>query len=341
MAARADSRSSWLSRLIAPVSPDDFLTGYWRQQHLLCHGAADRFAGLLSWPGLNVILEQHWREPYRFRVVRGGLDLDPASFADLGGSIPRIRARDLTDHLRRGATLSFAGADEVHEPLRQLADSFERLFLGDTQINIYAGWHAAHGLDLHRDDEDVFIMQLDGPKRWLLYGLSLDGLDRTGLRRRSVPPAGAVLDEVLRPGDLLYVPEGVYHVAVPMNAPTLHLTVGVRKAGGGFRSRPAFSLPWSATQALLPPGRDFAVRLRLPAAAPADDRGGAAAFHIRCGGHTYRFPRSMQLVVERLNESLSVRMDGLVEVLAPQLDEAMVRLLVGMLVEENLVSIST
>jgi hypothetical protein len=341
MAARSHSGSSWLSRLVAPVSGDDFLSRYWRQQHLLCHGAADRFAGLLSWPGLNAILEHHWREPHRFRVVRGGRDLDPASFADLGGSVPRIRARDLTDHLRRGATLSFAGVDEVQEPLRRLADAFERQFLGDTQINIYAGWHATHGLDLHRDDEDVFVLQVDGPKRWLLYGSSADGLDLTGLRRRSEPPAGAALDEILGPGDLLYVPEGVYHVAVPMNAPTLHLTVGVRKAGAGFRSRPSFSLPWSATQELLPPGLNFAIWLRVPVAPPADDRAGAASFRVRCGGHTFRFPRSMQLVVERLNGDPTVTMDALVEALAPQLDEAMVRLLVGMLVEESLVSVST
>ena len=134
----------------------------------------------------------------------------------------------MTDQLRRGATLSFDAIDEVHEPLTQLAEQFETFFRGGTKINVYAGWRALHGLDLHRDNQEIFILQLDGPKRWLLYGLSVDDVDRSELRSRSVPPSGALLDQILRPGDLLYIPKGCYHVAVPMNEPTLHLTLGVK-----------------------------------------------------------------------------------------------------------------
>ena len=134
----------------------------------------------------------------------------------------------MIDHLRRGATLSFDAIDELHEPLTRLAETFERYFRGGTKINIYAGWRGLHGLDLHRDNQEIFILQLDGPKRWLLYGDSIDGVDRSQLRSSSEPPAGAVLDQVLQPGDLLYIPRGCYHLAVPMNEPVLHLTLGVK-----------------------------------------------------------------------------------------------------------------
>jgi len=157
-----------------------------------------------------------------------GRDLEPASYADLGGYTPRIRPKDVTDHLRRGATLSFDAIDELHEPLTRLAESFEAFFRGGTKINIYAGWRAVHGLDLHRDNQEIFILQLDGPKRWLLYGSTVDGVDRSQLGSTSVPPGGALLDQILRPGDLLYIPRGCYHLAVPMNEVTLHLTIGVK-----------------------------------------------------------------------------------------------------------------
>jgi ribosomal protein L16 Arg81 hydroxylase len=225
---RSDSKSSWLSALLAPVTADEFLSRYWRTHYLLCHGAADRFSGLLSWTALNEILNHHWRETSRFRLARQGHDLKPDSYADLTGSTPQIRARDVTDHLRRGATLSFDAIDEVHEPLTRLSESFEAFFRAGTQINIYAAFRALHGLDLHRDDQEVFILQLDGRKRWLLYGFSVDGVDRTELSRSSVPPAGALLDQILEPGDLLYIPRGCYHIAVPMNEPALHLTLGVK-----------------------------------------------------------------------------------------------------------------
>jgi ribosomal protein L16 Arg81 hydroxylase len=229
---QSDPTSSWLAALLAPVSVDEFLSRYWLKRPLLCRGAADRFSSLLSWTAFNEILEHHWRETYRFRLACQGRDLEPASYVDLGGFTPRIRAKDVTDQLRRGATLSFDAIDELHEPLTRLAESFEALFRGDTEINAYAGWRALHGLDLHRDNQEIFILQLDGRKRWLLYGFSVDGVDRSELRSRSVPPSGALLDQILRPGDLLYIPRGCYHVAVPMNEPALHLTLGVKNPRG-------------------------------------------------------------------------------------------------------------
>jgi hypothetical protein len=177
---------------------------------------------------LNEILEHHWRETYRFRLACQGRDLEPASYADLGGFTPRVRAADVTDQLRRGATLSFDAIDELHEPLTRLARSFEAFFRGGTKINIYAAFRALHGLDLHRDNQEIFILQVDGRKRWILYGSSVDGLDRTELKSRSKPPAGAEFDQILQPGDLLYIPRGRYHVALPMNEPALHLTIGVK-----------------------------------------------------------------------------------------------------------------
>jgi ribosomal protein L16 Arg81 hydroxylase len=225
---RSNSKSSWLSALLAPVSVGEFLSKYWLKQHLFCCGSAERFSALLSWAALNEILEHHWRETYRFRLACQGRDIEPAAYADLGGFTPRIRAKDVTDQLRRGATLSFDAIDEVHEPLTHLAEQFETFFRGGTKINVYAGWRALYGLDLHRDNQEIFILQLHGPKRWLLYGFSVDDVDRSELRSRSVPPAGALLDQILRPGDLLYIPRGCYHVAVPMNEPALHLTLGIK-----------------------------------------------------------------------------------------------------------------
>src|SRR5207249_3965727 len=162
----------------------------------------------LSWTALNEMLAHHWREPHRFRLARQGRDLDPATYSDVGGSNVRVRAKDVTDQLRRGATLSFDAIDELHEPLTRLSESFEAFFRSDTQINLYAAWRALHGLDLHRDDQQVFILQVDGRKRWLLYGAAVDGVDRTELDSTGVPPAGASLDQILQPGDLLYIPRG-------------------------------------------------------------------------------------------------------------------------------------
>ena len=386
-----------LSELLAPVPVDEFLSRYWLKQHLFCRGSAERFSGLLSWAALNEILEHHWRETYRFRLASQGRDLDPASYADLGGFTPRIRARDVTDHLRRGATLSFDAIDELHEPLTRLAESFETFFHGGTKINIYAAWRAVHGLDLHRDNQEIFILQLDGRKRWLLYGHSIDGVDKSALRSSSAPPEGAVLDQVVRPGDVLYIPRGCYHVAVPMNEPALHLTVGVKnprgmdlarwiaerlrasaladrdepflagaaerlgfsdelrsalvkgldadlvqqylsETGSNMKPRPSFGLPWSATPEGLPPGRDFLVTLSAHVVVNHDSAAGG--LEVRDRGRTCRFPQSMRWILEQLDARAPLVMSGLIEALDGRLDEGMVRLLVEMLVKQDLVAIS-
>jgi len=385
MDSRSDSGSSWLSALLAPVSPDEFLSRYWARQPLFCRGSADRFATLLSWTVLNELLAHHWREPRRFRLARQGRDIDPASYSDVAASHARIRASDVTDQLRRGATLSFDAIDELHEPLTRLSESFETFFRGDTQINLYAAWRALHGLDLHRDDQEVFILHLEGRKRWLLYGSSVDGVDRTGLSSAAVPPAGASLDQVLEAGDLLYIPRGCYHVAVPMNEPVLHLTVGVKpprgmdvagrelpyfappaerlgyaeelrralldglssdlveqyfcESGGNSKTRPSFNLPWSATPEGLPAGNGFLVRLKGRSRVVAAGGPDGEAIEVRCRGRRCRFPRSMQWIIEQLDEKTPRPISHLIDAVAGRLDEGMVRTLVGMLLKHDLIAI--
>ena len=331
-----DRGASALARLLEPLTLDEFLAGYWLQRHAWCHGAAGRFSELLSWPILNRILEHHWRETYRFRLARQGRDLDPASYTDEGRFTKRIGARQVTEQLRCGATLSFDAIDEVHEPLTRLAESFEATFRGGTNINIYAGWRSCHGLDLHRDDQEIFITQLDGRKRWLLYGFTIDDVDRTEWREHSTPPRGAAFDEILTPGDLLYIPRGCYHLAVPINEPTLHLTISVKKTSD-LKPRPIFNLPWSATAEGLPPGRAFLVRLTAPASLHAQvDASGVVLQH---GGRSYRFPRSVIAIVDRLEDGRPLRFGGLIDSIADRVDDETVRLLVALLVKHGLIAL--
>jgi hypothetical protein len=332
MPSRDHRERAWLSTLVEPVSADDFLASYWQQRHLFCRGTANRFGALLPWPVFNGILARHWRETYRFRLTKEGRDLDLASYADVEGTTPRIRPKDVTEALRCGATLAFHAIDEIHEPLTRIAESFERLFGASTQINVYAGWRALHGLAVHRDDEEVFVLQVDGRKRWRLHGFAQ-------------PDSATTFDRVLEPGNLIYMPRGCYHVAVPMDEPTLHLTIGIKMPGAGDQAsnitpRPSFSLPWSATAARVPPGCDFLLRVNgsLPIEVASDIA--SSSIDVRCGNRSYRFPRSMKRIVENVNLTAPVSMRDLVNAVAPELDEDAVRLLVAMLVKADLVAIT-
>jgi ribosomal protein L16 Arg81 hydroxylase len=93
-------------------------------------------------------------------------------------------------------------------------------------MNLYLTPAGAQGFEAHMDGHEVFVLQLDGPKRWEVYKPSY----RLPLESRLVDGAlgKAVLLPELEPGDLLYIPRGFVHRAHTTDASSLHLTIGVQ-----------------------------------------------------------------------------------------------------------------
>jgi len=55
----------------------------------------------------------------------------------------------------------------VHGPLNGVAASLERYFAVPVGINAYIACREIHGFDFHRDDHEVFVIQVSGTKRFL------------------------------------------------------------------------------------------------------------------------------------------------------------------------------
>ncbi len=81
---------------------------------------------------------------------------------------------------------------------------------------------------MHHDTHDVFVLQVAGEKRWLVYEPALElPLKNQRYTEAMGGPGPAVEDRVLRPGDTLYLPRGWLHEAVTSDTDSLHLTIGV------------------------------------------------------------------------------------------------------------------
>jgi ribosomal protein L16 Arg81 hydroxylase len=214
-----------LEALLAPMTVSEFLAGYWLRSHYYGAGWPGKFADLLPWQELNRILEHHKLESPRLRLIKSGKWIDPQTYTDYryrdGQARPRIAVKEFTDHLREGATLILNDVDGLCKPLNQLAESLERRFGVPVGINAYAGWRTCHGFDLHRDNHEVFVLQLSGSKRWLLYGT-----ERSFGEENRLPPE-PIWDQVISDGALLYIPRGCWHVAIPLAEHCMHLTVSV------------------------------------------------------------------------------------------------------------------
>lgn len=228
-----------LAALLAPVDAQTFLQTCWGKAFRHVPGTPGKFSGLLPWAVLNSILEQHRLDPPRLRLTREGKPVPPASWLtyqsnrrSTGQPIPRLRAAELTRHLREGATLVLDAVDDLHPPVTGLAENLERVFRVRIQVNAYAGWRTSHGFDLHWDDHDVFILQVAGRKHWKVYGMTRRYPLAKDVEPNVKPPSEPLWEECLNEGDLLYIPRGWWHVAMPLDEPTLHLTVGVNNLTG-------------------------------------------------------------------------------------------------------------
>ncbi|HEY0004090.1 MAG TPA: cupin domain-containing protein [Pyrinomonadaceae bacterium] len=227
-----------LEKLLQPCPAEEFLASSWGQSFRHVRGSAGRFAPLLPWERLNTILEQHRLDFPRLRLVRDGKPLPASSYIRHVSNrrrketIPRLLPEGFTKQLWQGATLVLDAVDELYQPLKELAQGLELFFREHVQINSYAGWHTSRGFDLHWDDHDVFILQVAGRKRWMIYGMTRPFPLAEEKEAARKPEHQAIWDGTLEDGDLLYIPRGWWHVAVPLNEPTLHLTVGIHNRTG-------------------------------------------------------------------------------------------------------------
>jgi hypothetical protein len=127
-----------------------------------------------------------------------------------------------------GATIVLQGLHLNRLEVARWCRALEARLGHPVQANAYWTPRDSQGLPVHHDTHDVFVLQVDGSKRWLVYEPVLE----LPLRDQRYSPAlgepgEAVLDVTLGPGDTLYLPRGWLHEALTSDEDSLHLTVGV------------------------------------------------------------------------------------------------------------------
>lgn len=227
MSGLKESDLSYLADLLEPFCSKQFLEEYWGKRFLHIPGSKNKFEGLFSWRLLNKVLEQNRFEPPRLRLCKAGREILPEQYLEfppvLGNTMGRrVRASELTQELHEGATLILNYADELSDPLRDVAVKLERVFHRYVIVNLYAAFRTDNGFSRHWDNHDTFILQVAGEKKWLVYEPKSDqNLSES-----------TIWDGLLKPGAMFHIPRGWPHVAYPVDQPSLHLTITVRSHTG-------------------------------------------------------------------------------------------------------------
>jgi hypothetical protein len=224
------------------VEPAKFAAAYWGHAPLLSRAAeldgAGGFADLLSPDAVDDLLSRRGLRTPFLRIAKQGTVLPAGRFTGSGGAGAEIGDQVTDDKVMRlyadGATLVLQGLHRIWPPLIDFAGRLGAELRQPLQVNAYLTPPGNQGFATHYDTHDVFVLQVDGGKRWRIHPPVLtDPLERQAWGDRAGEMAAtaegpAALDVVLEPGDALYLPRGWLHSAAAQDGRSLHLTVGIR-----------------------------------------------------------------------------------------------------------------
>ncbi|BCB75491.1 cupin domain-containing protein [Phytohabitans flavus] len=230
-----------LARCVA-VEPAKFAGAYWGRAPLLSRAAELAgpygFHDLLSPEDADELLSRRGLRTPFLRVAKDGQVLPTSRFTGSGGAGAEVGDQVLDERVLAlyadGATLVLQGLHRIWPPLVDFARELGGQLGQPLQVNAYLTPAASQGFATHYDTHDVFVLQVHGRKRWRVHEPVLpDPLERQAWGGRAdevsaVAQGAPALDEVLEPGDALYLPRGWLHSAQAQEEASLHLTVGIK-----------------------------------------------------------------------------------------------------------------
>ncbi|MFI9450113.1 cupin domain-containing protein [Amycolatopsis sp. NPDC052450] len=216
---------------------EEFSVRHWGREPLLRRTGGE-FGDLLDLGGVDEILSRRGLRTPFLRMARDGSVVDSRSFTGGGGV-----GAEIGDQVRddRVAALFADGSTIVLQALHRtwpaIIDFTTRLTgeLGHpAQANAYITPPSSQGFSAHYDVHDVFVLQLAGRKRWKVHApvhpsplRDQPWDEHAGAVAARVRDDAPVIDDVLEPGDVMYLPRGWLHSATALGDVSAHLTVGI------------------------------------------------------------------------------------------------------------------
>ncbi len=230
-----------LRRCVA-LAADAFARDVWSRGPLLSPagalgGSVEAFNDLFSLAAADELLSRRGLRTPFIRIARNGELVGEGRYTRSGGTGALIADQVADDQVLTlfadGHTVVLQGLHRLWPSLIEFAGALVHDLGHPVQINAYITPPSSRGFSAHYDVHDVFVLQVAGTKRWRIHEpvhpLPLRSEPWTDFRAAVESRAleTPLIDEVLRPGDALYLPRGFLHSADALGATSCHLTVGV------------------------------------------------------------------------------------------------------------------
>lgn len=233
-------------RLFRQIDRETFLDRYFDKAPYYEAGAVRDVAELFSWSRMNDLLQRPklW-DADTIEMALDGKVLPPPQYCRPGHGrqgeqgLRPDRAK-VTALLQKGATFVLDFLEGIDPEVSAVSRALERLTGANTSCNAYCSWKSVRGYASHFDCMDVFALQIEGEKTWNVYeGRFPEAAFVPGSRpsdftaEQHTRMKGKLAQQVTtRPGDILYLPRGVYHDAIATDTASLHLSFGATPAVG-------------------------------------------------------------------------------------------------------------
>ena len=225
MTAPMSKLPATLADLVSPLTEPE-LMGLLRRRELAYRPCAngDHYAPMLGWSALRSMIEAgNFFEKRRddIRVTKESIVVPAGRWTTNG----KVDAAKLKEFLASGFSVVVLHLDEHVPALAAVSGEIRSRTLEGSFVGaVVTSGAGAGAFPVHYDPEDLVILQIEGTKRWQIFGPPVSNPLRR-MPKQSPPETEPIFDEVLEPGDLLFVPGGNWHHCESGLSTSVHLGI--------------------------------------------------------------------------------------------------------------------
>ncbi len=216
------------------ISHQDFFSIYHKKEHLFVPKASSQdFDDALNLSDIETFMATVPLKHGQVKLINYNRRPWADQFLTLEGDHVAsniIDIKKLLSLLGQGTTAILEDLGKYIPKLRSFCTQMANELGVRLQANIYITPPNSQGFKVHVDEHDVFVLQLFGKKNWQLYEGLVEYPTKSliqSLKEFSEEDHKKAADIEMCPGDLLYIPHGMYHDASTNSEASIHITLGV------------------------------------------------------------------------------------------------------------------
>ena len=183
---------------------------------ILMKGAITNYTDLCSWKDLEYVTNTP--EISSVELIDDGGTKIPLHLTnrEVWSSKPHFDHEYVIRMINSNKSLIVHRWEDFNLNVRNICKVLDETFFISSSAHVYCGLgNTSRSFNIHWDKPSNFIFQIEGETQWKVYSNRITSLERELLDHFTDENLNCVIDDTLYPGDILYIPSRMLHVAKP------------------------------------------------------------------------------------------------------------------------------